>query len=303
WPFTPIVVGELNTNDSTANGNNGTAYNGASAVAGSIGDGASFNGSNEYVGLGSGATLMPSGATTASAWVKASSTQVTYPMIVSAGNVTGVTGYNLYLTSGEYPSFIVKEGSNSWGSCQVQGAKALNDSSWHLVTGVYSGTSIAIYVDGAVANTTSCANLSINYGNGPAGEIGWKLDAASNDDFNGVIDEVRVSNTARSADWIATEYNNQSAPSTFYSIAATQAISAQPQYAISGKVSTTASVVLTGVTVTLSGSSSETTTTNTGDYEFAGLVAGSYTVTPSMTGATFSPAASSTITLSSSQTS
>lgn len=41
---------------------------------------------------------------------------------------------------------------------------------------------------------------------------------ASNEYFSGSIDEVRVSNIARSADWIATEYNNQSSPSTFYTI-------------------------------------------------------------------------------------
>jgi hypothetical protein len=38
--------------------------------------------------------------------------------------------------------------------------------------------------------------------------------------LNGIIDEMRVSNVIRSADWIATEYNNQSSPSTFYSISA-----------------------------------------------------------------------------------
>src|SRR5260370_41912082 len=34
----------------------------------------------------------------------------------------------------------------------------------------------------------------------------------------GSIDEFRVSTIARSADWIATEYKNQSSPSTFYSV-------------------------------------------------------------------------------------
>ncbi len=34
------------------------------------------------------------------------------------------------------------------------------------------------------------------------------------------VDEVRYSNTARSQDWITTEYNNQSSPSTFYTIGA-----------------------------------------------------------------------------------
>ena len=36
--------------------------------------------------------------------------------------------------------------------------------------------------------------------------------------FNGLIDEVRISQAARSDDWIKTEYNNQSSPSTFYSV-------------------------------------------------------------------------------------
>jgi hypothetical protein len=36
--------------------------------------------------------------------------------------------------------------------------------------------------------------------------------------MHGMIDEVRVSSTARSADWITAEYNNQSSPSTFYSV-------------------------------------------------------------------------------------
>jgi Concanavalin A-like lectin/glucanases superfamily/IPT/TIG domain len=36
--------------------------------------------------------------------------------------------------------------------------------------------------------------------------------------FNGTLDEVRVSNAVRSADWISTEYHNQNSPSTFYSV-------------------------------------------------------------------------------------
>ncbi len=34
--------------------------------------------------------------------------------------------------------------------------------------------------------------------------------------YSGRIDEVRISASARSADWIKTEYNNQNSPSTFY---------------------------------------------------------------------------------------
>ena len=38
------------------------------------------------------------------------------------------------------------------------------------------------------------------------------------ENFSGILDEARLSNVARSADWIATEYNNQSSPATFYAL-------------------------------------------------------------------------------------
>jgi hypothetical protein len=38
--------------------------------------------------------------------------------------------------------------------------------------------------------------------------------------FFGAMDEIRVSNVVRSAGWIATEYANQAAPGSFYSLVA-----------------------------------------------------------------------------------
>jgi hypothetical protein len=61
-----------------------------------------------------------------------------------------------------------------------------------------------------------------------------------------------------------------------------------PTYAISGTVS---GAVATGVTITLSGTSSATTTTASGGtYSFAGLANGTYAVTPSLAGYVFTPA-------------
>src|SRR5207244_11841469 len=58
-------------------------------------------------------------------------------------------------------------------------------------------------------------------------------------------------------------------------------------YSISGTISPNAGG--SGATVTLSGAASATTTTNTsGSYTFTGLVNGTYAVTPSNTGYTFS---------------
>jgi len=42
---------------------------------------------------------------------------------------------------------------------------------------------------------------------------------ASTEYFIGNLDELRISNSSRSAEWISTEYNNQNSPDTFYSLA------------------------------------------------------------------------------------
>lgn len=62
-------------------------------------------------------------------------------------------------------------------------------------------------------------------------------------------------------------------------------------YSISGTVKTTAGSPLAGVTVNLSGSASATTTTDaSGNYSFADLQNGNYTVIPGLAGQTFTPA-------------
>ncbi|MBC8147314.1 MAG: T9SS type A sorting domain-containing protein [Bacteroidetes bacterium] len=52
------------------------------------------------------------------------------------------------------------------------------------------------------------SNVDVFIGNNPGATL---------KPFDGIIDEVRVGNTARSLDWISTEYNNQNSPQTFYS--------------------------------------------------------------------------------------
>ena len=65
-----------------------------------------------------------------------------------------------------------------------------------------------------------------------------------------------------------------------------------PLHSISGQVSSSGSG-LAGVTMTLDGQASATVTTDaSGNYSFAALENGNYTITPSLTGYTFSPASS-----------
>ena len=98
--------------------------------------------------------------------------------------------------------------------------------------------------------------------------------------YAGGIDEVRVSSVARSADWILASYNNQSSPSTFYSTNFVSAISGNAGVA--------------GATVSYSGTAlGSVTADGSGNYVIINLANGSYTITPSKTGYTFSPTSAS----------
>ena len=46
------------------------------------------------------------------------------------------------------------------------------------------------------------------------------FDTSTSNPYDGLIDEIRISNVARSDDWIATQYNTQDDPSTFFTATA-----------------------------------------------------------------------------------
>lgn len=85
------------------------------------------------------------------------------------------------------------------------------------VTVAHSGSVMSYYVDGIpVASSTVTTDFESNANNLLIG--GGNRSDGTAIYFGGIIDEVRVSNTARSADWILTGYNNQNSTSTFYTI-------------------------------------------------------------------------------------
>src|SRR5690606_13283911 len=99
----------------------------------------------------------------------------------------------------------------------VSGGTALSNNTWYYVVGQYSdaGDFISTYVNGAVDRTLSTnAVLGASPGTMKFGREPFSSGAY----FNGIMDEVRLSNVIRSADWIATEYNNQNSPGTFYTV-------------------------------------------------------------------------------------
>jgi hypothetical protein len=162
---------------------------------------------------------------TISAWVNPTSRNNYGNLIVQKRNPTQVgTGYNygfwLYPTSGKL-LFEFNDGSYE----DMIGTTAVPLNTWTYVTVVVdetAGTKLTFYQNGSVDGTpaysgtmpsSGAEQLQIgNYGAYDGGPF----------QFNGSIDEIRIANSTRSAGWIATEYNNQGSPSTFYSVGGQQ---------------------------------------------------------------------------------
>jgi hypothetical protein len=91
---------------------------------------------------------------------------------------------------------------------------------WHHLVATYDGTTMTVFVDGAshasAAKTgnvpPSNAQPAMWIGHGDQGDnVPWS------GQYEGELDEVRISRSSRSADWVATAFANQSSPGTFES--------------------------------------------------------------------------------------
>ncbi|WOV93891.1 MAG: DUF2341 domain-containing protein [Candidatus Nitrosoabyssus spongiisocia] len=111
--------------------------------------------------------------------------------------------------------YDMRQGTSSDG---VTASDILQTGQWAYFTVVHESSGTAtIYKNGAsitsgAVHTSLDENRASNY----IGRSNWGTDSY----FDGKFDEFRLSSTARSADWIATEYANQNSPSTFLTFSA-----------------------------------------------------------------------------------
>jgi biopolymer transport protein ExbB len=166
---------------------------------GQVGGGANFNGSANLAFSNSAAAH--SSVFTYEAWVNPASSNDAYLLSFTNG------GPALRLFNSQVE--LDKE-------CYLglAGApQAIPLSSWTHLAVTYDTTGRAIlYVNGVgstpVANAQPLYFVNLSIGNAHCYSA----------PFSGLMDELRISTAARSADWIITGYRNQSAPSSFYSL-------------------------------------------------------------------------------------
>jgi len=187
--------------DSTANHNNSASQTWTPA-AGKIDGAGTFNGTSNSINITSNAGLNPT-SITVSGWANADVNNKWQYMAVK--NVQWDVGRD---NDGLY--YLGVWNASGTVVADVHATEATTEK-WEYIVFTYDGSRAKYYVNNnAVINTLVTGNLastdnivSIGSQNGTGNY------------WDGSIDDVRVSNIARSAGWISTEYNNQNSPSTF----------------------------------------------------------------------------------------
>ena len=191
--------------DSTSNNNDGAkkASNEPIQADGQIAKAQDFDGTNDYINCG---TPTITGTFTVEAWAKVSDNNNRQIVGTRSPNECS---FDFKFISGNKIHGDIGNGSK-WITITADASFSYSLNTWYHIVYVVTTTGYTIYANGnqvgsgSYSSTTpifSDANHKIT--------IGAYLGSPPSEYFYGTIDEVRISNTARSAAWIKASYNSE----------------------------------------------------------------------------------------------
>lgn len=217
----------LTATDSTSNANNGTVTN-ATAAAGKIDGGASFNGTSARIDNGSGSSLdnlFAGGSQTGTIefWAKRGATG--FVTVISKSTDTAGSGWEVNFTGAgpghklRFGSAVATGGIRNW----VSTSGFSDTTNWFYLVVNWNGSAHTNVPLGYVNGSADTMTANGGSGTGSAVEttteplmFGTQVDLGNY--YNGVLDEIRISNVIRGADWITSTYNSLNSPFTFYTV-------------------------------------------------------------------------------------
>lgn len=211
-PTTPSLVGYWKFDegsgsiayDSSGNGNDGTIYT-ASWTKGKVGSALDFNGVDSWVKVLSNPSLSGLSQLTIEAWIKEDVITSDVKGIVSKSSGNAHPTYQAEFFLGLYGKDLAFHTSNYNYLAHDIVSNAINEAGkWYHVAATWSGDSYILYVDGVPKKSGSCSvnpmyNSGLDVQIGRHGTFSWTY-------FNGVIDELKIYNYARSASEIENDY-------------------------------------------------------------------------------------------------
>ena len=169
-----------------------------------------FNGINNYLYKSDNDLLdLRNNGFSATVWVKGPTQTGNHKVIVHKGASSSTfAGYWLSIKNDGKMDFAISDGSD-WVINWISGNKIITDNKWHHLAFSWNPENgVTLFVDGIVdvfSNNTSIVDIN--------GSDSFKIGGFSSSgySFNGLIDEVKIYNTALTADEIKQDYNAGSA--------------------------------------------------------------------------------------------
>lgn len=197
--------------DATSAGNHGTAVSLAappvaiSSQVATVGNGAQYeDGHDQFITIPNESQYDLAEAVTLSMWMTADSWNTNYQALIAKGDHAWRLGRSA--ASGNVSQSYLHFATDIVGNNHLNGTFPLNADTWYHVVATYDRLKKKIYIDGvkrdeksataAIAATNSAVHLGNN------SEEPWRS-------WDGFLDEVRIENVARSADWIKLCYESQ----------------------------------------------------------------------------------------------
>lgn len=200
-------------NDSTINTNRMTSFGTMTSgdqMTGKIDGSIDFDGVDDYL-ENANFSADVAGATTLTleGWVYPPNNPGTHEAYFGIRNEVNA---DLYIVQLQTTNALECRFRNSTGTYSTAG-HSITPNAWQFVAIVVNGSTTACYVNGlAGAGVSSSGSISNT-------AVPIRIGNDGNNNYGTIrADEVKVSTVARSSGWIATEYNNQNSPATFYSV-------------------------------------------------------------------------------------
>jgi len=234
--------------NSVQNSYHGTASYDATTASAKIGKGGTFDGGNDGVQISNLSNTL-SDDYTICWWIKPNSIALKEIMLLG-------TDYTVHDFEYYQANTVLDVRADYGSGDHLNIADTFSAGQWKFISGVGNASGTSAYVDGSFVGSTSAkktttAGYGLNIAAYPDGSYG----------LNGFIDEVRVSDTPRSAQWIKASYLTQN--NTFLTYGSAEATSGN-NLTVSGNLTNSDTLTLNDSTVTVGGDFTNTATVNPG---------------------------------------
>jgi hypothetical protein len=184
-----------------AGANDGTLTNGPTFDADDKGS-IVFDGANDYVDLGTSASISTSSAFSLDCWVNLTSYGGNYPSIIQLKTNTS-NGWNVSLSESSSYRGIVFGSSSTWSRLKTDNPPSVGN--WHHISIIYDTSNYSVYLNLSLQGLTTAGGFNSTTQNNYLGSTNQAARGAT-DTWNGYISNVKLYNRAISAGEVLQNY-------------------------------------------------------------------------------------------------